>query len=555
MVCPNHLNRNIVPALLIVVAGCAPSSPDVITRTLHRPLTGPCPTDAQTLSRGEFSTEVDQLIATVTGPGIQAPIRGEGTTNVVLEGVPVGEDRVFALFGLSSGQPRWRGITNSLAIARGENPSFEVVMAAVADVTCARTVSGPRAFHTATPLGDGRILVVGGAGEMADATNVCTSACLRARATATASIYDPSTGEFTPVGGLAAARMFHTAAALPDGRVVIAGGTGEAFFRTVDNALFPFPVVPTAPLATIEVFDPRTEEFSPLGTDPAGARVFAAAVTTLEGEVLITGGIPGPAQGGPHNLSNALASTTLCNGSSGCQLGPPLARARAGHMIFSIDPEGIFIWGGSVDVADGGFQMEHLGDQAAAFSLINVAGMQQTRNVFFATGTRYLDFRFLGAGGLFRRADGTFSSVDDDNNNLAARAYVFDITAGQFGGLTPPMAMRTGRIFASAAPLPDEVTAVVAGGFTVPVNLANLDWTAITDLELFDEASLEMLTISVNNEVRGLREPRAGLTATAVGDGTVVLVGGYTTGATAETASTAEVFADLKAPPQAAGIN
>jgi hypothetical protein len=224
-------------------------------------------------------------------------------------------------------------------------------------------------------------------------------------------------------------------------------------------------------------------------------------------------------------------------------------------MIFTIDPEGIFVWGGSVDVADGGFQMEHLSDSAPGFSLINVAGMQQTRNVFFATGARYLDFRFLGAGGLFRRADGSFSSVDDDGNNLAARAYVFDITAGQFGGLTPPMSMRTGRVFASAAPLPDEATAVVAGGFSVPTNLTTIDWTSVTDLELFDEAALEMLTISVNGEARGLREPRAGLTATAVGDGTVVFVGGYGTGATAETTATSEVFADLKTPPQAAGLN
>ena len=79
----------------------------------------------------------------------------------------------------------------------------------------------------------------------------------------------------------------------------------------------------------------------------------------------------------------------------------------------------------------------------------------------------------------------------------------------------------------------------------------SLDWTASADLELFDEASLQMLAITVNGEARTLREPRAGLTATAIGDGTVVFVGGYSDNRASETA---EGFADIKTPPQAAGF-
>jgi hypothetical protein len=101
-----------------------------------------------------------------------------------------------------------------------------------------------------------------------------------------------------------------------------------------------------------------------------------------------------------------------------------MARARAGHMMFTIDPEGVFVWGGSVDTGGEGFQMEHLPANAASFGLLSVAGMQPTRNVFFATGARYLDFRFLAAGGLFRRADGTFSAGDDDNTMAIAAASV-----------------------------------------------------------------------------------------------------------------------------------
>lgn len=538
-------------ALVVVAAGCTPAAaPQVVTHTLHRPLTGPCPTDDGSLGRGEFGDEVQEFTATVAGPGISARLSATGATEVVLEDVPPGEDRIFALFGIASGQARWRGVSAPTAVVAGEAAAVEVVMAAVADVTCARSVAGPRAFHTATTLNDGTVLVVGGAGAMADASAVCNAECLKATATDTAAVYNPRTGELTAVGRLTTARMFHTAAKLPDGRVIIAGGTSEAFFRAIDAGTHPFPVVPEAPLATIEVYDPSNQSFSASGADPGGPRVFAAATTTLEGAVLITGGIP--AKSIPHNLGNALTTTTVCSGDTlQCVPGPPLARARAGHMIFPIEPEGVFIWGGSVDATNDGFQLEHLPAGDAAFSLLNVAGMQATRNVFFAAGTRYLDFRFLAAGGLFRRSDGTFSAVDGDGNNLAARAYVFDITSGANGGLTPPMTMQAGRVFGSAAPLPDGASAIVVGGFTVPGNINSLDWQASSGLELFKEETLEMLTISVNGQARTLRQPRAGVTATGIGDGTVVLIGGYENNAVA---STAEVFADIKTPPQAAGL-
>jgi hypothetical protein len=70
----------------------------------------------------------------------------------------------------------------------------------------ARTVS-------ATPLRDGRVLLVGGLS-------------LQKRGTlASAEIYDPRTNTFTPTAGPPANDRFgHAAALLPDGRVLIVGG-------------------------------------------------------------------------------------------------------------------------------------------------------------------------------------------------------------------------------------------------------------------------------------------------------------------------------------------
>jgi hypothetical protein len=59
-------------------------------------------------------------------------------------------------------------------------------------------------------------------------------------------------------------------------------------------------------------------------------------------------------------------------------------------------------------------------------------------------------------------------------------------------------------------------------------------------------------TIRVNGADRTLRQARAGATATAIGDGTVVIAGGYNANLVAETA---EIFADNNTPPQAAEFN
>lgn len=73
-----------------------------------------------------------------------------------------------------------------------------------------------RAAHAAAALPDGRVLVVGGFGRGENTY------------TATAELYDPSTGRFTPTGSLTTPRMDHVAVLLDDGRVLLAGGSAPA---------------------------------------------------------------------------------------------------------------------------------------------------------------------------------------------------------------------------------------------------------------------------------------------------------------------------------------
>src|SRR5439155_8636727 len=82
--------------------------------------------------------------------------------------------------------------------------------------------------HTATLLGNGKVLVAGGG-------------------TARAELFNPSTGVFTFTKNMIAARMGHTATLLKNGKVLLAGGTdssGTALGVLFDPATATFP--PTA---------------------------------------------------------------------------------------------------------------------------------------------------------------------------------------------------------------------------------------------------------------------------------------------------------------------
>lgn len=114
-----------------------------------------------------------------------------------------------------------------------------------------------RAFHTATLLRNGKVLIAGGMG---------TSGT-----TATAELYDPGTDRFSPIPPMGAARASPSATLLSNGKVLIAGGRAAAV------------------LASAELYDPASNTFSPAGPMSA-PRVEFPATLLPSGKVLITGG-------------------------------------------------------------------------------------------------------------------------------------------------------------------------------------------------------------------------------------------------------------------------
>jgi|ERR1022692_1853347 hypothetical protein len=74
--------------------------------------------------------------------------------------------------------------------------------------------------HTATLLPNGKVLIVGGLGHVANA--------MMPVSLSSTELYDPSSNSWSPSGALAVAREFHTATLLPTGKVLVAGGKKAA---------------------------------------------------------------------------------------------------------------------------------------------------------------------------------------------------------------------------------------------------------------------------------------------------------------------------------------
>lgn len=414
-------------ALLSSSLGCG-AGPQLGANSALLPLEGVCP-EAATDGSMDFSSEVSKLRLQVDGPSLEAPMSVEGPVGqITLEDIPVGDNLQVTLYGLdANGAVSWRGIRQDVSIAADQNVGIDVLLSKVADLSCPRSpLSNQRSFHSATALPDGRVLLIGGADDSLDASGEGAGA-RRLTATATTEIYDPSLGTFSPAGPLNVARMMHTATLLPDGRVAVVGGVSEVV-TLGENAGGTFPIKPkTTPTSVIEVWDPESGAFSTIGEDPWGPRMFHAATLTDAGELLVTGGIPGLAS--PHDLSNALRGSTRCDVATlSCQRGPDMVRARVGHSMTLLANGNILIWGGSVetatDTSGAGYKPEMWRD--SGFVGLNPIGFSNSPvlNPFFASAVEYTNNRVVAGGGLTRLVNGTFE-LSEISDEQIQRGPVF----------------------------------------------------------------------------------------------------------------------------------
>src|ERR1017187_5594575 len=130
------------------------------------------------------------------------------------------------------------------------------------------TVTGsqaaPRAFHTATLLPSGKVLIVGGYGSSGGLLS-------------SAELYDPASGTWTTTGALASAREYHTATLLPNGMVLVVGGETNQV------------ILGNPSLASVELYDPATGRWTATGALKYG-RYQHTATLLQNGKVLVAGG-------------------------------------------------------------------------------------------------------------------------------------------------------------------------------------------------------------------------------------------------------------------------
>jgi hypothetical protein len=162
-----------------------------------------------------------------------------------------------------------------------------------------------RCFHTATPLGDGTVLIAGGQNP---SNNMSPYGVL-----SSAEVYDPATSTFSATGGLAFDRTAHTATLLLDGTVLVAGGEWSAGSTEIYR---PAVTVPAPVLFSLSgdgrrqgaIWHADTEEVASAGSPAAVGDVLSMYTTSLVpggvippqvsiggrlGEILYFGAAPG----------------------------------------------------------------------------------------------------------------------------------------------------------------------------------------------------------------------------------------------------------------------
>ena len=132
------------------------------------------------------------------------------------------------------------------------------------------SMSTPRVEHTATLLPNGQVLVVGGSPDF--------FSCV-----ATAELFNPATGQWTATASMTSPRCNHAAVLLTNGQVLIAGGQAAATVCSNGTCHS------GDSLDTAELYNPETGTWQATANMNA-ARAFIGAELLLNGKVLVAAG-------------------------------------------------------------------------------------------------------------------------------------------------------------------------------------------------------------------------------------------------------------------------
>jgi N-acetylneuraminic acid mutarotase len=312
--------------------------------------------------------------------------------------------------------------------------------------TATGSLTTPRESHTATALTDGHVLVAGGL--------TIPPPGFAAQSTPTVELYDPATGTWASTGSMLDGMIGHTATLLPDGRVLVAGGSTYVGLGAIGRA---------------ELYDPSTGAWTETGSLQtarwnhsaallADGRVLVAGGITADGAVTSTAEVFDPATGlwtttgsthlrwqGAEALRLAGGRVLLLNGSTetaDTSPAPELYDPATGSWTTTAAPHTSRVFSSATLLADGRVLV-------AAGGLAGKKGITATAELYDPTSGRW---SATGAVAVIRRmqtatllADGTVLIVGGETTGgkRTASAEVFTPP--------PPADVRTTTVLASSA--------------------------------------------------------------------------------------------------------
>lgn len=348
-----------------------------------------------------------------------------------------------------------------------------------------------------TLLPDGRVLAAGGRDSDGNAV-------------ATAEIYNPATGVWTPVAPMGTARLDHSATTLSDGRVLVVGGDGTS---------------------GAEIYDPTANTWTP--TAAIAERFHHSATLLADGRVLVAGGYDAD----ESTRSDAVVYDATANTWTPTE---PMAAAHGFHRGLRLADGNVLVIGGS----DGNSEPEMYDPVADTWTPVTPPPLAISAQAVEAMA----DGRVLLAGGflealtppffrisrdvqIYDPATNTWSSAPSLATARFARGVaqrladgrivvlgLGDLPAAEFydptlAAWTSPVALGRGSVFHSASLLTDG-RVLVAGGVTAET------FTADTDTRLYDPSTNTWSQADSMNSARMRHQ------GTTLANGRVLVTGG-----------------------------
>ncbi len=229
--------------LLAAACGAPSSSPDsqLALRFARQAVDGPCPEAPISNPQPPALDALEVVLTTATGERhARKTISLAGDRPARVGGLKPGSGLRLTVIGLVGDEPRWLGSATDLTVHKARTTYADVFMTRLAGVSCTpRPLHEARIWPAAAATGSGRTIIAGGANQGTD----CGAGCTLYQASAAADLFDTGTGVIFPAPRLNSARLLASATVLPDGRVLVVGGArrlrvmaGEPFPLLVDEA-------------------------------------------------------------------------------------------------------------------------------------------------------------------------------------------------------------------------------------------------------------------------------------------------------------------------------